>query len=103
MSQLMRSCALAGMMASMGVPALAQAPSGNYECWFFSSPRGGLNFQLSGSNYVGSDGSRGVLTGSAFKGGANDGVRYQYKGGNPPTFSILGPRGDEVSVCQLAK
>jgi hypothetical protein len=43
------------------------------------------------------------MTGSAFKGGANDGIRYQYKGGNPPTFSILGPRGDEVSSCQLAR
>jgi hypothetical protein len=82
--------------------AQAQAPNGNYECWFFGSPRGGMNFVLNGVSYTGSDGTSGTITGSAFKGGANDGIRYQFKGGNPATFSILGPRGDEVSVCQRA-
>ena len=89
--------------AASVLPAQAQAPNGSYECWFFSSPRGGLNFVLNGVSYTGSDGSTGTITGSAFKGGANDGIRYQFKGGNPPTFSILGPRGDEVSVCQRAR
>ncbi len=93
-----------GALVLAAIPSLAQAqPSGNYECWFFGSARGGLNFTLNGRNYTGSDGGAGTLTGSAFSGGTNDGIRYQYKGGNPPTFSILGPRGDEVSVCQLAR
>ena len=100
-----RRCAAALVLAAAAMPAIAQAhaPNGRYECWFFSSARGGLNFTLNGASYTGSDGSTGTITGSAFRGGANDGIRYQYKGGNPPTFSILGPRGDEVSVCQLAK
>ncbi len=97
-----QGCVVATALAAFPFAAQAQ-PSGNYECWFFSSARGGLNFTLNGSSYTGSDGGTGTLTGSAFRGGTNDGIRYQYKGGNPPTFSILGPRGDEVSVCQLAR
>ena len=95
-------CLAAALTLAISPVAQAQ-PNGRYECWFFGSARGGLNFTLDGRNYTGSDGSAGVLTGSAFQGGANDGIRYQYKGGNPPTFSILGPRGDEVSTCQLAR
>jgi hypothetical protein len=101
---LVRLTQVAVCVLGAALPTLAQAqPNGRYECWFFSSARAGLNFTLNGSNYTGSDGSSGTVTGSAFKGGANDGIRYQYKGGNPPTFSILGPRGDEVSFCQLAR
>ena len=97
-----QGCVVATVL--MAIPLAAEAqPNGTYECWFFGSPRGGMNFTLDGRNYTGSDGGTGTLTGSAFRGGTNDGIRYQYKGGNPPTFSILGPRGDEVSTCQLAR
>ena len=97
--------ALAIVFAVGLLPTLAQAqvPNGQYECWFFSSARGGLNFKVNGSSYVGSDGSTGTISENSFRGGANDGVRFQYKGGNPPTVSILGPRGDEVSACQLKR
>ncbi len=88
--------------------AEAQAPNGSYECWFFSSARAGLNFRLTGDGrYTDVEGRPGTITFSGaimlFSGGALDGQRAQFKGGNPPKVSILGPRGDEVSSCQLAR
>jgi hypothetical protein len=103
-------CTLAVTLAAAVAPtvAQAQAPSGSYECWFFSSARGGLNFTLAGGGrYTDVEGKSGIVSSSGaqmtFTGGALDGQRAQYKGGNPPTVSILGPRGDEVSSCQLAR
>jgi hypothetical protein len=102
----LRGCAAAAVTIVLSTALMsaahAQAPNGRYECWFFGSPRGGLNFVLNGASYTGSDGASGTITGSSFKGGTNDGIRYQFKGGSPANFSILGPRGDEVSVCQRA-
>jgi hypothetical protein len=98
-------CALATLVVAPTI-AEAQVPSGSYECWFFTSPRSGLNFRLAGGRYTDVENHSGTVSYSGnsmiFSGGALDGVRAQYKGGNPPSVSILGPRGDEVSTCQLA-
>jgi hypothetical protein len=93
-------------LAITAVPNIASAqPAGRYECWFFRSARPGLNFTLlGGGRYTDVNGSAGTVSGGAmmtFSGAALDGQRAQYKGGNPPTVAILGPRGDEVSSCQL--
>ena len=99
---------LAILLATAMAPTLAQAqaPNGSYQCWFFSSARAGLNFKLiGGTSYTDVAGQPGTVSVSgndmAFSGGALDGQHAHYKGGNPPSVSILGPRGDEVSVCQL--
>ena len=103
-------CALTVTFAVTAVPAIAfaQAPTGRYECWFFSSARPGLNFTLLGDGrYTDVNGSAGTVSAAGavltFTGAALDGQRGQYKGGNPPTVAILGPRGDEVSSCQLKR
>ncbi len=84
------------------------APNGSYQCWYFSSARGGLNFTLTGGgHYTDVQGKQGTVAlspaGMTFSGGALSGQKAQYRGGNPPTIKILGPRGDEVSSCQLKR
>jgi hypothetical protein len=65
--------------------AVAQAPNGAYKCWFFTSPRSGLNFKLSGESYTDSQGKPGTVSISggnmSFRGGGLDGIRAQYRGG----------------------
>src|SRR3954451_6522619 len=103
---LMAATILAGCWLAPSA-ARAQAPSGSYECWFFSSARPGLNFRLTGANYTDSEGKQGAVSSSgsdfALHGAGLDGMRAKFRGGNPATFAILGPRGDEVSFCQLAR
>ena len=101
------------MLIALGIAvaptiALAQAPNGRYECWFFRSARPGLNFNLlGGGRYTDVNGQAGTVAMSGaqmtFSGAALTGQRGVYKGGNPPTVAILGPRGDEVSSCQLRR
>jgi hypothetical protein len=95
------------MLAASASVSMAQAPNGSYECSFFNSSRAGMNFNLSGGSYTDSEGSKGTVSISGndftFQGAGLDRTRARFRGGNPPTFSMLGPRGDEVSVCQLAR
>jgi hypothetical protein len=36
----------------------------------------------------------------AFRGGALDGQRAEFRAGRPPTIAILGPSGGETETCQ---
>src|ERR1700694_5373517 len=99
MSPRVRLFPLAILLAAAMAPAVAeaQAPHGSYECLFFSSARSGLNFTLAGSGrYIDVEGKSGRISTSGaqmtFTGGSLDGQRAQYRGGNPPAVSILGPR-----------
>lgn len=90
-------------------PASAQGvPPGSYECWYSTRAQPGLNFCITGNgSYTDVEGKRGAFSlgnGNAmsFQGGAHDGSRAVYKGGNPPTISFLGPSGNEAAFCQRA-
>src|SRR5581483_5902059 len=83
---------------------------GSYECWFFSSPRLGLNFKLQGNGrYVDSANHTGTWSYDAassairFRGGALDGQAPIYRVPNgKPTASFRNNTGDEISFCELA-
>jgi hypothetical protein len=103
-------CIFAVALATAVAPAVAQAqvPNGRYECWFFRSARAGLNFNLTdGGRYTDVNGNAGTVSIAGaqmtFIGAALNGQHALYKGGNPPTVAIVGPRGNEVSSCQLRK
>lgn len=104
-----RLASLTGILAIFASWSAANAqPAGKYECWYFTSPRAGLNFALlEGGRYTDVEGKSGTVTiagaNMTFHGAGLDGTRARYKGGNPPSVSVLGPRGDEVSLCQLAR
>jgi hypothetical protein len=103
------ACTLALSLACMPAPTLAQtdAPKGTYECRYNGSPRPGLNFTLlEGGRYSDTNGTEGTLTVEGAQitfvdGGLKD-LRAIYKGGNPPTFNLMGPNDALVVVCRLA-
>lgn len=94
-------------LSSFGAKAESVA-TGSYECWYFTRAQPGLNFRIvADGSYMDVEGKRGNFSLAAdrsmtFQGGAHDGTRAVYKGGNPPTISILGPSGKEAAFCQRA-
>lgn len=103
-----RAALLACLVTLIAPCAMAQAPSGRYECWYGGSARLGLNFALLGDgHYTDVDGTSGTVSVSGgqlvFRNGALDGLRAVYRGGNPSTINILGPRGDELYSCELSR
>lgn len=80
---------------------------GAYECWYFSSPRMGLNFTLqAGGAYLDADNGKGTYAFDAatkelvFKGAGHDGEKtlYEVRKGTP-TVSFQ-RRGSEVAFCE---
>lgn len=88
--------------------AASGAKNGSYECWFFTSPRPGLNFTLQGGGrYLDSEKKAGSYTNDAgklsFKGGALDGqsaVYHEPRG--KPTVSFRNSQSREIAFCELA-
>lgn len=96
--------------AAQVAQAMKSPMLGAYECWFFTSPRMGLNFKLQpDGRYVDSANKAGtysydVNTGAIrFKGGALDGQAPIYRVPNgKPTASFRNNKGEEISFCELA-
>ena len=107
--------ALAGAAGGAGAAYAQGMAEGPYECWFFSEPRPGLNFSVTGpSSYVGIEsGEAGeyALAGEALTwvSGSMSGVMpdgfttvYQVRQGNP-TVSFVGKSGSEAAFCEKVK
>ncbi len=108
MSSILTRLFVVGIFAAL-LPEAAvaeSAPSGNYECWYFSTPQPLQNFSLKGGTYTDASGNDGSVTSSggkmSFSGGNLDGQTGVYKGGNPPTISFINANGEESFFCQLA-
>lgn len=103
-----RLVVLGVLAALLPQAALAEsAPSGNYECWFYSTPQPLKNFTLKGDTYVDASGKSGsvIISGGTihFSGGNLDGRTGIYQGGNPPTISFVNADGEVILLCQLAQ
>ena len=112
----------AGSAAPPATPAAKTAPQpagtaaqtgvmpGSYECWFFSQPRPGLNFEIKeGGRYVDVEGVAGTYsydaaTGQiAFRGGALDEQKAAYPNKPTPTVSFRNAQGREIAFCERAR
>ena len=102
-----RLVVLGVLAAGLSQTALAEsAPSGNYECWFYSTPQPLKNFSLNGDAYVDALGKSGSVTVSGdeihFSGGNLDGRTGIYRG-DPPSISFVNADGEVILLCQLAQ
>lgn len=109
LSMLSHACTLALLLACMPTPGLAQAeaaPTGKYACRYFDLPRPGLNFTLlDGGRYADNNGRQGtvIVAGAqiTFKDAGLRDLSAVYKGGNPPTFNMMGPNEIPGLLCEL--
>lgn len=106
----LRAFGLVLLLSCVPALALAQtvaAPTGKYACSYNGSPRPGLNFTiLDGGRYADPTGREGTVTAAGsqitFQDAGLKGLSAAYKGGDPPTFNILGPNGAPALLCELA-
>jgi hypothetical protein len=102
-----RLVVLGVLAVSLSQAALAEgAPSGEYECWFYSTPHPLQNFTLDGDAYVDASGKSGSVTVSGdeihFSGASLDGRTGIYRG-DPPSISFVNADGEVILLCQLAR
>jgi hypothetical protein len=86
--------------------AAENVPTGNYECWFYSTPQPLHNFSLAAGSYTDASDVRGSVTVSGdeirFSGGNLDGRTGIYRP-DPPTISFVNADGEVVLLCGLVQ